>query len=257
MIVLPAFALAVAVATAPVAAGGEAREPAHGPDDNALDAMLGEAVVGERVDYGAVQERWLPQLELWLDRGAEVDPARLPHADRFAFYINLYNATMIRAVVERRRTDWTPAADDFRVFEDPLVRLGGRRLSLNALEHDVMRKEFDDPRLHVALVCAARSCPPLSPRAWRAEDLETRLEEAMRRFLNDPARNRIDHPARVLHLSQIFEWYAEDFGGAAAVAGYIDRYVEADVAGYAVRFLPYSWELNAVDAERPAARGPD
>ena len=79
---------------------------------------------------------------------------------------------------------------------------------------------------------------------YTAADLETLLETNMRRFLDDPSRNRIDRERRELRLSRIFEWYAEDFGGPQELARYVDGFVDGDVAGFDVSFLEYSWELN-------------
>ena len=89
----------------------------------------------------------------------------------------------------------------------------GDNISLNHLEHEIIRKQFKDPRIHVALVCAAKSCPPLLNRAYRADDLDKVLDENMKRFVTDASRNQIDDEKRELRLSKIFEWYPADFGG--------------------------------------------
>ncbi|MFG0317403.1 MAG: DUF547 domain-containing protein [Planctomycetota bacterium JB042] len=217
-------------------------------DHAPFDAILRAVVRDERVDYAAVRKNHLPALDAYLDRIAPFDRALLPPRDRLAFDLNLYNATMIRAVVERLEADpdWTPAHDDFAVFREPLVRVGGRTITLNALENDVIRPESDEPRVHVALVCAAVSCPPLLPRAYVPGDLEETLDANMRRFLTDGKRNRIDRDAERLALSRIFEWYADDFGGRARLAEFVDRYVEGDVGDFEVTFLEYDWSLNAL-----------
>lgn len=126
------------------------------------------------------------------------------------------------------------------------MRVGGRVMSLNELEHDVIRPTFKDPRIHVALVCAARSCPQILPRAYRADDLAAVLEGNMRRFVNDPIRNPIDAANKKLRLSKIFDWYADDFGGKEKVAAYVDKYHPEDVADWPVEFVEYDWSLNAV-----------
>ena len=99
--------------------------------------------------------------------------------------------------------------------------------------------------MHVALVCGARSCPPLLNRAYRAEDLDKVLDENMKRFVNDAARNQIDEEKRELRLSKIFDWYAADFGGKDAVPAYLARYAGKDLTGYRVSYLEYDWKLNA------------
>lgn len=218
--------------------------PPKSLDHERFDRILAASVRDELVDYRLIRENWREELKRYLAEMAEVDPDGLDRHDRLAFYINLYNATMIRAVVDER-PGFNPADDDFAIFKRPLVALDGERLSLDALEHEIVRKKFDEPRIHVALVCAALSCPPILPRAYRGEDLDAVLEANMRRFVNDPTRNRIDHEARTLELSSLFDWFAEDFGGKQAVPAYVGAYTDGKTKGYSVSFLPYSWELNA------------
>ncbi len=256
--------LGLSIALWPGAAGGAG---APVPDHAELDRILRTHVRDERVDYLLLRKHDGEALGRYLDGLSRVDVNALPERERLALYFNLYNAAMLRAVIDRFHADYTPAEDSWSVFDEPLIRFGERRLSLNALEHEVLRREFREPRLHVALVCAARSCPPLLPRAYRGEDLDAVLDGNMRRFLRDPTRNRIDRKGRRLVLSRLFDWYAEDFGGPSTVAAWVDRYVDGDVTGYAVEFLEYSWELNlappaagrwvAIDVERsPLRAGP-
>jgi hypothetical protein len=214
-------------------------------DHSSFDEILRQTVRGERVDYRLIRERYLKQLDGYLDQLAQVDPQTLSRDEQLAMYINLYNATMIRAVIDRYHPGYSPSENHFAVFEEPLVRVAGKAMSLNDLENVVIRPEFKEPRIHVALVCAARSCPPLLPRAYWAQDLQATLEANMRRFVHDTTRNRVDIQNQRLELSQLFNWYVDDFGGKRAVATYFDRYHDAEVAGYAVSFLEYSWELNS------------
>ena len=216
--------------------------------EDAFDAILRQRVTADGlVDYAAVKQHDAAKLNAYLDGLARVEVEKLAPEEQLAYYVNLYNATMIKAVTDRLRDDgYSPAAKDFAVFKEPLVRLaGGKTVSLNHLEHEMIRPQFKDPRIHVALVCAAKSCPPLLNRAYRADDLDKVLDENMKRFVNDGSRNEIDHEKRELRLSKIFEWYADDFGGKDAVPAYIARYAGKDVAGYRVSYLEYDWSLNA------------
>lgn len=214
------------------------------PDHSLFDEILRQTVRDRLVDYPAIRREHREALASYITSLERTDAGALSEREALAFYINLYNAVMIRAVVERFEPGYSVAEDDWAVFDEPLIRLGGRALSLNGLENDVLRARFHEPRVHVALVCAARSCPPLLPRAYRADDLDEVLESNMRAFVTDPERNHIDVTGRRLELSRIFDWYAEDFGGRANLAGYVNRYTEADVADFEVSFLEYSWELN-------------
>ena len=117
-------------------------------------------------------------------------------------------------------------------------------MSLNHLENEIIRRQFKEPRIHVALVCGAESCPPLLPRAYVAKDLNSVLETSMQAFVNGNNRNRIDTENHKLQLSRIFNWYAPDFGGKAALAGYLQNYVKQDLTGFQISFVRYSWKLN-------------
>ena len=207
------------------------------------DDVLTRHVRGGRVDYLLVRRDEAGRLDRYLEHLARVDHRALPRSERMALYINAYNATMVREVARRIKAAYSVASDDFALFDEKVVRLKEGRLSLNELEHRIVRP-IGDPRIHAALVCAARSCPPLIPRAYRAADLDRVLDANVRRWLNDPALNRVDATGKRLFLSRIFEWYAVDFGGKDGIGSWVDRYLKGDVAGFEVGFLDYDWRLN-------------
>jgi len=211
------------------------------------DEILSTAVQGELVDYSLIQKQYKRSLDKVLDDFSRVDPAGLETDDRMAFLINLYNATMIKAVVEHDTSDYSPADDGFKVFKEERVRLFGGTISLDKLENDIIRPDFSDPRIHVALVCGARSCPPILPRAYRGPNLDRELNSNMRAFFADENRNVIDVEKRELRLSQILEWFADDFGGRDHLAVFVDRWVDPSVGGFKVSFITYSWELNSLE----------
>jgi hypothetical protein len=239
--------VALAVATSP---GGLPAVAGDAPDlHDPWDRILAATVRASRVDYDAVRTHHLEALDRYLDGLARIDTDDLDRAEALAYWINLYNASMVREVVRQDLETWTPAEDDFAVFRRPLVRTADGAVSLDRVEHEIVRPRFGDARIHVALVCAAASCPPLLPRAYRAGDLDATLDANMRRFVNDPSRNRIDAAGRLLELSSLFDWFAGDFGGRDAIDEYVDRWTEPDVREFAVRFLEYDWSLNRA---RPA-----
>jgi hypothetical protein len=147
-------------------------------------------------------------------------------------------------VIERLRAGYSVAENQHAFFDEPLVRIAGRRISLNELEHQRVRIEFSDPRIHAALVCAAVSCPPLLPRAYDRADLYRTLDVNMRRFVMDTTRNRVDPAAKKLLLSSIFDWYAQDFLARGGVRAVVDSILPADVSRYTIETLPYDWSLN-------------
>jgi len=214
-------------------------------DDAALSRVLKEAVKSERVDYGSVKANHLPDLTSWLDTAATVDVKSLADKDRLAFYINLYNATMIAAVIDKNHLTFKPSDNDFAVFKEPRVKLKTGVITLDDLENKIIRPEFKDERIHVALVCGAVSCPPLLSKAYDGATLDRQLDENVAHWLIDPSRNVIDDASRTLKLSKIFEWFAADFGGSESIAGWVGRKSGRDVTGYRVEFLDYDWSLNS------------
>jgi len=213
-------------------------------DHSIFDTMLQANVRDERVDYLNIRKNYWPQLIAYLDTLAKVDPTTLSRDQQLALYINLYNASMIRAMIERFRVDYTPSDSLYRVFKEKFVRINHQTITLDHLEHKIIRPTFKDPRVHAALVCAAHSCPPLLDRAYVAEHLDATLDKKMRDFINDATRNRIETDQRTLRLSKIFDWYADDFGGKSKLVDYISTYLQSDVTGFRVKFLSYSWKLN-------------
>lgn len=212
----------------------------------AFDQVLRRHVRDGLVNYEGIRREDAKALLDYLQSMAEMDIEKLSPAERFASYVNVYNATMIQAVLERSagHPEWTPAANDFVVFRDARVRLRGRTITLNELENDVLRKGYADPRVHVALVCGASSCPRLLSRAYEGADLERVLEENLHTFLHDGLRNQIDHDEKTVRLSKIFEWYRGDFGGEAGIRKLLQRQFNSAVAAYRIEYLEYSWELN-------------
>jgi hypothetical protein len=125
-------------------------------------------------------------------------------------------------------------------------------LTLDDVEHRIIRKEFRDARIHVALVCAAVGCPPLRSEAYIGERLDAQLDEQARRFLGQPEKNRVDVTTRTVHGSPIFTWYHEDFGGdLRGVGAFWARYVPPGPAQDLLRSgdfrwldTEYDWSLN-------------
>jgi hypothetical protein len=146
-------------------------------------------------------------------------------------------------------------------FQRVKVDVGGKDFSLDDIEHGILRK-MGDPRIHMALVCASRSCPKLLPRAYRAADLDAVLDRQARDFLADPSRNRFDAAAKTAHLSSIFKWFGGDFAVApyGGVRGFV-RHYSTDAAAlpedFAIEYLDYDWSLNGPVAEHdPPAQKP-
>jgi hypothetical protein len=214
-------------------------------DHAVFNTLLKKYVHEGLVDYEGIRKHGMKQLGDYLKQLSEVKFAQLSDDEQLAAYINLYNATMLHAIARSYQPGFTPAQDDYKIFKQPQVRLSTGKISLNDLENNVIRPTFKDPRVHVALVCGAISCPPLLSEAYDAKTLDKVLDAKFRHWLMaEPTRNRVDAQTKTLYLSQIFNWYAQDFGGKDKVPSYISKYLPGDLSGYSIKFLDYDWSLN-------------
>ncbi len=181
----------------------------------------------------------------------------LPRAERLAYWINAYNAFTVRLVLDHYPVK--SIKDIGGLFRSPfkkefieLRNLRAETLSLDDIEHGILRPQFAEPRVHFAIVCASKGCPPLRSEAYRAADLEAQLDDQTRRFLADRGKNRVDLEARTLHLSPIFKWFQEDFEkSAGSVPRFVARFLDeksataiGDGKGWDIDWTEYDWTLN-------------
>ncbi len=237
-------------------------------DHSAWDALLAEYVRDDDegpnlVDYARWQREGREPLRAYLDMLAGVDTVALDRPEQFAFWANLYNATTIDVVLGHY-----PVASirDIRLggglralviggpWQAAIVRVGDATLSLDDLEHAILRPLFADPRVHYALNCASLGCPDLARRAWRGADLDARLDEAARTFVNAARGVRVD--ADGVTASSIYSWFQEDFGGSeAGVLAHLRRYADAGLAARletvsSIDDYAYDWNLNDLTGDR-------
>ena len=178
---------------------------------------------------------------------------------QLAFLINAYNALTLQLII-MHYPGIESIKDTGGFFSSPWKKefftLLGEQSSLDHIEHDLIRKQFSEPRIHFAVNCASRGCPPLQPFAYVAEKLDQQLDYATRRFLQDPERNRYIADEQRLELSSIFKWYGEDFVKAAgSIANFAAPYMSDDpamqkaITGQNIRidFLDYDWSLNDIE----------
>ncbi len=239
----------------------EPAQPVTAPaafDHGALSDFLA-GIVDERgfVHYAALAAD-SNALGAYLARLAATDPSNLGDDDRLAFWLNVYNAYTLKLIADNYpvgsirdvvRGAFIPLVNT--PFKTPFVVVGGETLSLDEVEHGIIRERFDEPRVHFALVCAARSCPPLRAEAYTGDRLGAQLDDQARRFLHDSAKNRVPASEETIRLSKIFDWFGGDFGdGDAALQAFLAPYFEGTVretleaGGYEVDFLKYDWSLN-------------
>ena len=232
-------------------------------DHSAFDALLAKHVVEGMVDYDAFKAA--PQLEAYLESLARADLSGLPERERLALYINAYNAYTIHLInvkSERdsiRNINKTLGLKLKGPWKEELAAVGGKTYALDTLEHEIIRKQFKEPRIHFALVCAAMSCPPLRSEAYTGARLDAQLDDQARAFLlRSPEKNRVDLKTGTLYVSKILDWYKEDFGTTdAAVARYVARFYPEGpekqllLSGRAkLATTDYDWTLNSMEKAR-------
>ena len=168
-----------------------------------------------RLRYSAVTQEDQATLVDFVAALQATDPDTLERDERLAYWINLYNAQTIRVILENYPVDSIRDIKDGPFSIGPWGRkdlvVNGTAISLNDIEHGIIRPAFQEPRIHYALNCAATSCPNLAPLAWRAEGLDEAFDAAEQAYLADPRGVRVDDAGRVV-ASKIFIWFQEDFG---------------------------------------------
>lgn len=200
------------------------------------------------VDYRGLEKHSLKELELFLDAAAKVPasgPAAGSKAARIALYIDTYNALVLRAVIRHERPRSVLDVKDF--FKKRSYDFFGRTLSLDDLEKELIRSAEESGRYHMAVVCAAVSCPILESVPYQGSDLSRRLDAAARRYL--ASRHGAVVSEGKIALSRIFEWYEPEFGGKAGVLEFVRRYLSPEARAKlgsdpAVSYLEYNWTLN-------------
>lgn len=160
---------------------------------------------------------------------------------RYAFWINVYNAFTIKLICDNYPIKSITDIKD--PWKKKWIEINGSTFSLDQIENEILRPQFKDARVHFAINCASISCPRLNNRAFFAENLDRMLTQLARDFINDETRNKLGKEKA--EISQIFEWFADDFAGRGGVTGYLNRYSALQIDPNAeISYLEYNWNLN-------------
>lgn len=246
-------------------------------DYASYDSVLRAFVDDGLVDYEGIKtdrrglDRYLSQLAEVSGREFEMWSAN----ERKAFWINAYNAITIDGILrsypiesggfpESRRFPRSSIQQIKNFWDTAFVPVMGKSITLNEIEHEILRREFDDPRIHFVLVCAAKGCPLLENRAFTPDDLDARLERASSDFISNPEKVRLDRKGNALYLSSIFDWYKSDFRSSEEAGSLFSGY-DSEVRGVVefvsglmaradrayviekrprIEYLEYDWSLN-------------
>ncbi len=218
-----------------------------GASDNAktkdeIWAELLENVRSGKVDYSSLKQR-KEELKKYLTMMQSEKPNDAGSKnEKLAYYINLYNASTVSLILDNYPLK--TIRDITNPWDIKFVKTGTEVMTLNELENNLIRPTFKEPRIHFALNCAAVACPKLSSRPFQALKLEDQLQKATEQFLNDSSYGmRVE--GKNVYLSQIFEWYAADFGGKEKLLNWITKNTSKDLKGYKLKgFIEYNWALN-------------
>ena len=219
--------------------------------ENAIYAELLSMYVQDGVaDYAGFKEDE-QKLDRYLSVLESTDIGTLPRNAQMAFYINAYNAWTIKLILSGY-----PGVESIKdlggFFSGPwkkeFVRINDQVVTLDYIEHDILRPTFKDPRIHFAVNCASKGCPPLVSEPYEGSRLGEQLDRSTREFINDPEKNYL--AGDKLYVSRIFKWFAKDFN--QDVIGFFIKYaddslkkqLQARGKSIQVKYLDYDWSLN-------------
>ncbi len=214
---------------------------AQGFDHASFDKLLRKHVTGSgKVNYEGFKAD-IKEFDAYLSRLSSAEPVpSWSKQEKLVFWINAYNAFTIKKILNSYPLESITKLDKGKPWDVVWIKIGGNKYSLNNIENDIIRKQFSEPRIHFALNCAAKSCPPLLNRAWTATKLEVDLTARTKLFINDPGQNSIS--AKGMKVSKIFDWYKADFGN---LVEFINKYsITKVVKGTKASFTEYDWTLN-------------
>ena len=220
-----------------------------------VDHSLYGELLNKYVKDGVVDYRGFKNDEALLDKYLEVleniEVNSLSRDEQFAFYLNTYNSWTIKLIL-RAYPGIKSIKDLGNIFKSPwekkIVRINGDIITLDDIEHKILRAKFKDPRVHFAVNCASKSCPPLISAPYRGSTLSQQLDDATRDFVNDPKSNYLK--GNKLYVSKIFKWFPEDFNDD--IIGFVVHYAEGDFKreleakkdNTKITYLYYDWSLN-------------
>lgn len=193
-----------------------------------------------KVDYTGILKNDLQSFKQFLAQLKSSDPEKLNSDDQLAFWINTYNAFTIKLIIDHWPVKSIREIYNGNPWDESWIKINGKTYSLNQIEHDIIRTGFDDPRIHFAVNCAAKSCPPILNEPYIGATLDEQLDQQTRQFINNPRFNQLSQES--ISISKIFEWYQEDFGD---LTGFLNKYSKTSIDPKAsIRYTTYDWTLN-------------
>lgn len=211
--------------------------------DASLHGIFNDLLIKHVNQAGFVDYKGFKKDEKELDKYLKILEKNAPSVtasknEQLAFWINAYNAFTLKLILKNYPVSSIELINNGKPWDLKWIKIANKTYSLNNIEHDIIRKDFKDPRVHFALNCSAKSCPPLLNQAYSAKILDAQLETQTKNFILNKKYNQINSSG--VKLSMIFSWYASDFGD---VRKFISKYTNID-ANAKTRWLEYNWQLN-------------
>ena len=215
--------------------------PVGYPNHKLFDGFLGAFVSNSgNVNYSGMKKKEA-DLDAYL---TSLEKTKITTAwsrnEKLAFWINAYNAYTIKLILDNYPVKKITDLNGGKPWDQKWIKLDGKTLSLNNIENDIIRPVFKEPRIHFAVNCAAKSCPPILNSAFTAGSLEKQLQSQTKKFINNTQHNTLGKSE--ITISKIFDWYGADFGD---VASFIAKYADSTVKPTAkIKYNEYDWTLN-------------
>ncbi len=210
------------------------------------NGLLGKYSTSNGVRYAAWKNNPadMQAIQQVVDGIAQEKISGLNKNEQLAFYLNAYNAWILQEALGKYPTK---SVKDllFTFFTGKRLRIAGEKMSFNQLEKDIIRPKFNEPRIHFALNCASRSCPPLQPEAFRAGKLDAQLEKLSVGFVNSPRGVDYNAGKKTAAISTIFNWYKEDFAAVGGPVAFINKRRKPPLPNDTkIAYQDYDWSLN-------------
>ncbi|MCR4337691.1 MAG: DUF547 domain-containing protein [Candidatus Omnitrophica bacterium] len=223
--------------------------------------LLKRYVKERKVDYRGIIKRDLPLFDSIvadLEKVSESEYLTWNKEKKMSFWINVYNIEAMKLVLDHYPLKRSLGLQALRypansiqqipdVWNQEALAILGKKVSLNYIENEILRREFSDPRIHFAIVCASLGCPVLRDEPYVSDRLDSQLNDAVTKFLQDHRKFNYDARKNTFHLSPIFKWFKEDFEKAGGSIAFIKKYIPQDKNlpdSAPIQWLDYDWSLN-------------
>ncbi|WP_430411592.1 DUF547 domain-containing protein [Kordia sp.] len=208
----------------------------------ASDTFFKAYVKDGKVNYKAIKKN-TAELDEILASTNSITVAKSDANTYQAYWINIYNLSVIKGIVNNYPVKSPLDINGF--FDKTKHTVGGKKITLNDIEHKLLRGQFNDARFHFVLVCAGLGCPPIIPEAYMPNTLDKQLDRQTRIALNNDEFIKVNAKKKRVELSEIMKWYKEDFTQSGNEIDFINKYREEKIAAKSkISYYPYNWKLN-------------